>query len=62
MGGNQEEGDHSEGKEGDRKIIRDGYAFAHERERERERRRRREKAGEREQETVGDCPHSCTPG
>lgn len=35
VGGNQEEGDHSEGKEGDRKIIRDGYAFAQERERER---------------------------
>lgn len=35
VGGNQEEGDHSEGKE-DRKIIRDGYAFAHERERESE--------------------------
>lgn len=51
MGGNQEDRDHSEGKEEDRKIIRDGYAFAHE----------REKEGEREQETVGDCPHSCTP-
>lgn len=33
MGGKQEEGDHSEGKEEDRKIIRDGYAFAHERDR-----------------------------
>lgn len=54
MGGKQEEGDHSEGKEEDREIIRDGYAFAQERERERE-------EGEREQETVGDCPHSCTP-
>lgn len=56
MGGKQEDGDHSEGKEEDRKIIRDAYAFAHEREGERER-----KEGEREQETVGDCPHSCTP-
>lgn len=46
MGGNQEEGDHSEGKEGDRKIIRDGYAFAHEREREREREKERESGGE----------------
>lgn len=56
VGGKQEEGDHSEGKEEDREIIRDGYAFAQERERERDR-----KEGEREQETVGDCPHSCTP-
>lgn len=33
MGGKQEEGDHSEGKEEDRKIIRDGCAFAHKRKR-----------------------------
>lgn len=36
VGGKQEEGDHSEGKEEDPKIIRDGYAFAHERGREKE--------------------------
>lgn len=41
MGGNQEDGDHSEGKEEDQKIIRDGYAFAHEREKEREKKRGR---------------------
>ena len=34
VGGKQEDGDHSEGKEEDRKIIRHAYAFAHERERE----------------------------
>ncbi|KAM7368173.1 hypothetical protein PAMP_014419 [Pampus punctatissimus] len=32
VGGKQEEGDHSEGKEEDRKIIRERYAFAHKRE------------------------------
>ena len=47
MGGNQEEGDHSEGKEGDRKIIRDGYAFAHEREREGEGERKRGRGSRR---------------
>lgn len=46
VGGNRKEGDHSEGKE-DRKIIRDGCAFAHERERGRERKRGGEAAGDR---------------
>lgn len=57
VGGKQEEGDHSEGKEEDPKIIRDGYAFAHERGREKERGKR----GRGEQETVGDCPQFLHP-
>lgn len=49
VGGNQEEGDHSMGKE-NRKIISLRYAFAQER------------ANGREKKTAGDCPRFCTPG